>query len=725
MVPFKTFPFLPPSEWIKTYFKQEQFLSLIKNRPEPSSKDYRDIWDGNILQQFMVDPGDTRKPLLKCKTNLALLLYLDFFNPFQRAVYSCGALYISVLNIPKNQRFKAKWTMLTGLIPGPSEPEGHVNSYLSPIVDDLLTLYTGIQIQSCGGNVIFSRSLLLPVLADMPASRKLSQYKSHKADLPCDKCRFQAVREKGTRGASGKMSFYTNQSCPLRTDEEVRKAMDAYKKASSKASAQTISQKQGVKYSELSRLPYFDMVQNFLIDPMHNLLMGLVSDIGDVLISNNNNLMTDKERETLARRLSVLRVPYDLGRLPKTMLEKMSARGLKAQQWKNFIVTYARVCLWNIVPYQLYDIVKCLAEVIEIMLKDPITKQEVDEISTLLHKHHALYAKYFGKFEVSVNYHMALHIPEVIRNWGHPTSWWCFPYERHIGMLGEVNTSGKTVEEEIFRNFVMHHLIDTARLPSLSTISEDDIPQPLQPFTNSYHNDCKEDHNEEWAVFQRIQAERFFKGKDSFHKEKPPTDTMSEDRSLVLQMKVEREDLEGLEYWPIAMLPPRRLKQRPKIQFHGDLKSYLEDIHEESLVFVEPRIDIFARCLVNGSTFSSAYNRTDRGQTALVYCVDKLNQRDAEGEVSPYFVRIHFFFTARVHLKASNGVNEMRIHHLANVDWFHFANKDHAIDKLSGLPALKNTAYRREHIVNVRRLIRRVALLEVKKNYQLVSTFSR
>ena len=217
MVPYKTFPFLPPSEWIKTFFKQEQFLSLIKNRPEPSSKDYRDIWDGNILQQFMVDPEDTRRPLLKCKTNLALLLYLDFFNPFQRAVYSCGALYISVVNIPKGQRFKAKWTMLTGLIPGPSEPEGHVNSYLSPIVDDLLTLYTGIQIESCGGKVIFSRSLLLPVLADMPASRKLSQYKSHKADLPCDKCQFQAVREKGTRGASGKMSFYTNQSCLLRT----------------------------------------------------------------------------------------------------------------------------------------------------------------------------------------------------------------------------------------------------------------------------------------------------------------------------------------------------------------------------------------------------------------------------------------------------------------------------------------------------------------------------
>ena len=65
---------------------------------------------------------------------------------------------------------------------------------------------------------------------------------------------------------------------------------------------------------------------------------------------------------------------HDIGRLPKTMLEKMSARGLKAQQRKNFIVSYARVCLWNIVPYQLYDMAKSLAKVIEIMLKRPYHK---------------------------------------------------------------------------------------------------------------------------------------------------------------------------------------------------------------------------------------------------------------------------------------------------------------------------------------------------------------
>ena len=97
--------------------------------------------------------------------------------------------------------------MLIGLIRGPSEPEGHINTYLTPTVDILIMLYRGIQVQVLGPEVIFTRSLLLPVLADIPASRKLSQYKSYKADLPCDKCMFRAVREMGTRGASGKMRF--------------------------------------------------------------------------------------------------------------------------------------------------------------------------------------------------------------------------------------------------------------------------------------------------------------------------------------------------------------------------------------------------------------------------------------------------------------------------------------------------------------------------------------
>ena len=35
-----------------------------------------------------------------------------------------------------------------------------------------------------------------------------------------------------------------------------------------------LQKKYGVQYSELCRLPYFDVVRNHVIDPMHNMYLG-------------------------------------------------------------------------------------------------------------------------------------------------------------------------------------------------------------------------------------------------------------------------------------------------------------------------------------------------------------------------------------------------------------------------------------------------------------------
>jgi hypothetical protein len=63
-----------------------------------------------------------------------------------------------------------------GIIPGPHELEIHVNSYLRPIVDDLLDLHTGINMEDSSGQRHLVKALLLGVSADIPASRKVSQF---------------------------------------------------------------------------------------------------------------------------------------------------------------------------------------------------------------------------------------------------------------------------------------------------------------------------------------------------------------------------------------------------------------------------------------------------------------------------------------------------------------------------------------------------------------------
>ena len=53
----------------------------------------------------------------------------------------------------------------------------------------------------------------------------------------------------------------------------------------------------------------------------------------------------------------------------------------------------------------------------------------------MIHDHHQLFCREYGKWSVSVNYHMSLHLPEMITDLGPPQAFWCFGYERMNGYL--------------------------------------------------------------------------------------------------------------------------------------------------------------------------------------------------------------------------------------------------------------------------------------------------
>ena len=69
------------------------------------------------------------------------MVNIDWFQPFQHTQYSVGVIYLVLLNLPRSLRFKKENIFIIGLIPGPSEPPHNINSYLSPLVEDLLELW--------------------------------------------------------------------------------------------------------------------------------------------------------------------------------------------------------------------------------------------------------------------------------------------------------------------------------------------------------------------------------------------------------------------------------------------------------------------------------------------------------------------------------------------------------------------------------------------------------
>ena len=62
-----------------------------------------------------------------------LTLNVDWFCPFEHGRYFVGAIYLTIQNLPVALRNHPGNVILVGIIPGPSEPQLIINSYLTPL----------------------------------------------------------------------------------------------------------------------------------------------------------------------------------------------------------------------------------------------------------------------------------------------------------------------------------------------------------------------------------------------------------------------------------------------------------------------------------------------------------------------------------------------------------------------------------------------------------------
>ena len=116
------------------------------------------------------------------------MLNIDWFQPFDNYNYSVGVVYLVFMNLPRNQRYKRQNVIIVSIIPGPREPPLTINTYLSPLVTELLQLWDGVQMKLPDSTVKVVHVALLAVACDMPASRKVCGFLSHSANLGCPRC---------------------------------------------------------------------------------------------------------------------------------------------------------------------------------------------------------------------------------------------------------------------------------------------------------------------------------------------------------------------------------------------------------------------------------------------------------------------------------------------------------------------------------------------------------
>lgn len=271
-----------------------------------------DIFDGQFLREFKGPDGQ----LFRSSHHIGrycFSLCVDFFNPFtnKQAGKKCSVGIISLvcLNLPASMRYKAENMFLAGVIPGPKEPsKGCLNHYLTPLVDELLVFWSPGVKYSRTHNYADGRLVLcalIAVVCDLLAARATGGFASVTHEHFCSFCHCR----RSTDGY-GRTDYA---SWRRKTNEECRKSAQDYKDAVDVDSRLDKFNETGMRWSELLRLPYFNIARCVVVDSMHNLFLGLIKEHFTGILGIGNVTY----REPAVLQIAFASLPADFG-VPNT-----------------------------------------------------------------------------------------------------------------------------------------------------------------------------------------------------------------------------------------------------------------------------------------------------------------------------------------------------------------------------------------------------------------------
>lgn len=454
LVPTKVYPYQPLCKSLTYLVQKEGFIDsceMWRNR-EATENHLVDIYDGCVWYDYQIN-GFLQSPY-----NYMLTLNVDWFQPFTHIEYSVGAIYLAIQNLPRSERFKEENIILVGIIPGPSEPKLSINSYLSPLIEDLkIAWYDGIKVKRSNGSEVTIRLALTCIACDIPASRKVCGFLGHNATLGCNKClkKFNSISF-GVVDYSG----YNRELWIPRSGQMHREQCRKILTENTKTGIRNSESMYGIRYSTLLLLPYFDPVRFTVVDVMHNLFLGTGKHMFKLWLSLN--LLTKENLLEMERMISTFSVPNYLGRLPINISSNYG--GYTAAQWQSWITLYSPVVLKDMLPNEHYQCWLLFVRACSLLSRRVISKNDIATADLLLlnfcKKHELLY----GKETCTPNLHLHLHLKDCLLDYGPSHTFWCFAFERCNGILGSFDTNKKAIETQIMRKFVKAQKLRGAKL---------------------------------------------------------------------------------------------------------------------------------------------------------------------------------------------------------------------------------------------------------------------
>jgi hypothetical protein len=232
-----------------------------------------DMWDAGHLSKILLTNGERFLPGPADEMRLAFSFSMDSFNPYHmkeaKQTVSSTGIWLILLNLPPHLRYRPENMFLAGIIPGPKKPSlSDINHSLKLLVDVLLEFfepgvwYSQTARHNRGCRV---RAILVPIVSDMLAARQAGGFASATATYFCTCCslKIQDIENLDRR------------TWPKRDAVEHIRLATRWREAETLEEQESIFRNNGIRWSPLLDLPYWNPILFTAIEPMHVFDVGL------------------------------------------------------------------------------------------------------------------------------------------------------------------------------------------------------------------------------------------------------------------------------------------------------------------------------------------------------------------------------------------------------------------------------------------------------------------
>ncbi len=445
--PHMIYPYNHIIPTLTNLFRRKDFYTMCESTRALSAEDgISDIFNGRMWKELEAANGTI---FLSQQNHYGLFLNVDWYQPYKNRKYSIGVIYLALLNLPREVRYKRENIILVGLIPGPKEPPLTINSYITPLVSELLELWDGVQMPVKEGQSEIVRCALMCVGCDLPAGRKVCGFLSFSANLGCSRCYAEFSEGFGCQNYSG----FDRSEWENRTNNKHRQDVGKTLRCTTKTKRERMESNVGCRYSALLQLPYFDPVKMLILDPMHNMYLGTAKYmVNNVWIARG--YLNTVELAIIEERLTSIRVPptVSFGRLPSSIEPTTK---LTAEQWMVWVNHFSIFCLHGLLPPEHIECWRHFVLASRLICKCPLSQEDVTVADLLLLQFCNRFQALYGPQLVTPNMHMHCHLADCIRDFGPLSSFWLFPFERYNGILEGTPTNNRSVEVQIMQRFLL------------------------------------------------------------------------------------------------------------------------------------------------------------------------------------------------------------------------------------------------------------------------------